>query len=172
MKETPFEVKGPFLCPDGIFVIMKEYNGPRLCHVFVNPIVAASMAVLNAGQKNITHKLMLDTLEELGYILQKIVIAKIIEGNRYKALLYFNDICGVVREMDSGPTDAICLALTKGCPMLINDEFLQVNEELTQILKQAYDAELHVLSVDKNQMTDQNALDLLMKIDPDKLTKQ
>ncbi len=175
MRETPFEVKGPILGPNSIFMVLIEKNGPRLCHMGIDPFVAHVLAFLSGDQEKparpLTHQLILNTLERVGFNLEKIVVSELID-DVYRAILYLKNDKNITLEIDARPSDAICLALIKKCPMLVKDEFLQINDQVTQILNQVYrTVTKEVLPIDKNSLTDQQALDILRNFNPDKSPK-
>lgn len=147
MKETPFEIKGPISGPEGIFVILKEIDGQRLCYMSIDGILALSLGRILSGHESYTHQLMISALEQLGFKLERIVVADF-DDEHFYAVLYLNDLAGSVREIPSRPNDAICLALTKKCPMLINDDFLKINDGLTRLLKHLEDKQDPMSNID------------------------
>lgn len=179
MKETLFEVKSPLTMSNGIILVLQEENGPRLCYMSVDIFSADSVAteLLGFGLKFTrpsTHRLMLNTIEQLGFTLEKITVTELWD-NVYRAVLCVKDRAGNISEIDSRPSDAITLALIKKCPMLINDELLKIDKGVSAILKQAEELEKsqdsRPGSKNLEDMTEQEMLDYLNGLEPNKLPK-
>lgn len=176
MNLVPFIARGPVRSSENFFIILQEKDKNRLCYVTIDLIAGHCLALQLQGVQSVrplTHQLIFNTLVELGCVLDKIVITQIID-NSYRATLYIKNPDKLVIEIDSRPSDAITLAIIAGCPMLINEDLLEMNEELRTMVdaaeKQAKTNFLSNKEMLPKKMTEEEAAEFLKNFDPGKKT--
>lgn len=174
MKETSVEVLGPFVSPDGISILLRESNGQRVCVMGIDAAVAThisySMDKMKAPRP-LTYDLMLNILANFGASLEKAVISEL-KNDTYYATLYVKDRGGNVIKIDSRPSDAIALALRGNRPIFINDKLLQFSETISRFLAETERIEkMRQALSPSSDMSEEEALDFLEGLDPDKLPK-
>lgn len=117
-------------------VVLNDLEKRRALPVWIGTAEASAIIrQLEAVESNrpMTHDLMQNMINELGYTLQRVVI-KDIEDDTYFAALYLKcEDTGKVVELDARPSDAVALALRTSAPIfatahVINDGTVSTDE--------------------------------------------
>ncbi|MBA2489320.1 MAG: bifunctional nuclease family protein [Chloroflexi bacterium] len=106
-------------------VILKETERDRYLPIWIGPWEANAIAMKLQGvtpERPLTHDLFLRTLDELGAIVQRIVISELAEET-YRARLIL-ELDGKVREIDARASDSIALAVRTSAPIYATDAVL------------------------------------------------
>lgn len=123
-------------------VLLKEEVGERYLPIWIGAAEAAAIAFALQGvvtPRPMTHDLMKDILEEVGGVVDHIVITDLREGTFY-AMIHLSQ-GGVTREISSRPSDAIALAVRYDCPIFAEESvvteasILIPNEEEDEVEK-------------------------------------
>jgi uncharacterized protein len=95
----------------GFAIILKEINGERRVPIIIGQFEAQAIAFELEGRKPprpLTHDLMKNAVESLGYNISYITITELKDSTFYAKIKF--DI-ETIEELDSRPSDAIALAL-------------------------------------------------------------
>ena len=126
--------------PSGVGVFLTD--GAKVIAIFVDPIVAAAMAMAAQGVKAprpLTHDLLADILAGLGARVQKVVIHDL-KDDTFFARLYLvqeNESGRHLLEVDARPSDSIALALRQRAPIYVSPAVWTRAEDMTWALEQA-----------------------------------
>ncbi len=105
-------------------LILKESDGKRRLPIIIGAFEAQSIALEIEGIKPprpLTHDLMKNIIDTLGFSITEVVISELREGTFYARLLMDSE---AGREIDSRPSDAIALAVRYGAPIYVADEVM------------------------------------------------
>jgi hypothetical protein len=105
-------------------LILKESAGKRRLPIIIGAFEAQSIALEIEGIKPprpLTHDLLKNIIDALGFSITEVVISELREGTFYARLLMDS---GAAREIDSRPSDAIALAVRYGAPIFVADEVM------------------------------------------------
>lgn len=120
-------------------LILKETNGERRLPIIIGAFEAQSIALEMEGIKPprpLTHDLMKNIIDSLGFSVNEILISDLRDGTFYAKISLDS------QEVDARPSDAIALAVRFGVPIYVADKvmdeaaFYPENEE-QQIKEQA-----------------------------------
>ncbi|MHC4065543.1 MAG: bifunctional nuclease family protein [Planctomycetota bacterium] len=105
---------------DSQVIVLKERNGDR----HINEALAIDRRVKGIQmQRPLTHDLMASIIELLDADLEKIVISELRDHTFYAKLIVRRN--GDLVEIDSRPSDAIALGVTKQTPIFVAEEVLR-----------------------------------------------
>jgi uncharacterized protein len=107
-------------------IILKEVNGDRTLAVPIGPLEASAIAIESlkvAPEKPLTIDLVRIVLEQLGGILQRVIINDIIEQS-LESRMQIKTTAGIFM-IDCRPCDAIALALRCKVDIFIDDRVLE-----------------------------------------------
>lgn len=110
-------------------IILKETEGDRRLPIIIGQFEAQSIALEIEGvkpQRPLTHDLMKNIIDSLGYNLTEIIINDLREGTFYAQL----HIDG--QEIDSRPSDAIALAVRYGVPIFVAEKVMEEASFVTE----------------------------------------
>jgi bifunctional DNase/RNase len=118
-------------------VLLKEKHGDRFLPIWIGAFEATAIAFALQGietARPMTHDLMKNILEELGVVVEKVVINDLREGTFYAEITMYLEGKGYL--IDSRPSDAIALAVRLGVPIFAEEHvlneasvFIQTDEE-------------------------------------------
>jgi uncharacterized protein len=106
-------------------VLLKESEGERYLPIWIGTSEATAIAFALQGvptQRPMTHDLMKNILEELGILVERIVITELKEGTFYANIQMARD--GTRFNVSSRPSDAIALAVRTNVPIFANEDVL------------------------------------------------
>ncbi|MBE0643868.1 MAG: bifunctional nuclease family protein [Bacteroidetes bacterium] len=105
-------------------LILREVEGARRLPIIIGAFEAQAIALEIEGIKPprpMTHDLLKDVIDTLGYTITEVTITELREGTFY-ARLSMDTAVG--DEVDSRPSDAIALAVRYNVPIFVNEEVL------------------------------------------------
>ncbi|MHC4091136.1 MAG: bifunctional nuclease family protein [Planctomycetota bacterium] len=111
---------------DSQVIVLKERNGDRHFPILIgiNEALAIDRRVKGIQmQRPLTHDLMASIIEQLDADLEKIVISELRDHTFYAKLIVRRN--GDLVEIDSRPSDAIALGVTKQTPIFVAEEVLR-----------------------------------------------
>ncbi|MHC4234507.1 MAG: bifunctional nuclease family protein [Planctomycetota bacterium] len=111
---------------DSQVIVLKERNGDRHFPILIgiNEALAIDRRVKGIQmQRPLTHDLMASIIELLDADLEKIVISELRDHTFYAKLIVRRN--GDLVEIDSRPSDAIALGVTKQTPIFVAEEVLR-----------------------------------------------
>lgn len=109
-------------------IVFREKGGTRFLPVVIGIAEVNAIKLKLSGIKPprpLTHDLLLQTIEQLGAKLQKVVIDSL-QNNTFYAKLHLKrsgEANGLV-EVDARPSDGVALALRAGAPIFVEEEVL------------------------------------------------
>jgi bifunctional DNase/RNase len=106
-------------------VLLKERAGERYLPIWIGTAEATAIALALQGvptARPMTHDLMKNILEELGILVERIVITELKEGTFYASIQMARD--GTRFQVSSRPSDAIALAVRTNVPIFANEDVL------------------------------------------------
>ena len=106
-------------------LILREAEGARRLPIIIGAFEAQAIALEIEGIKPprpMTHDLMKNVVDTLGYTVTEVTITELKEGTFY-ARLSIDTAVG--DEVDSRPSDAIALAVRYNIPIYVNEEVLE-----------------------------------------------
>ena len=107
-------------------VLLEEQDGERTVPIWIGLLEATAIASELEGiafSRPMTHDLVINTLQTLGWSLLKVEIVDIKE-NIFYASLHLNNVGAEVVQIDARPSDAIALALRAQVPILVAEHIL------------------------------------------------
>lgn len=105
-------------------LILKEIDGNRRLPIIIGAFEAQSIALEIEGIKPprpLTHDLMKNIIDTLGYSVTEVTISELRDGTFYARLSVDN---AMNQEIDSRPSDAIALAVRFGVPIYVAAEVM------------------------------------------------
>ena len=108
-------------------IVLKEKDGERQIPIVIGYMEASSIKIKISGvdvPRPMTHDLLVSVLEILGGRLERVIIDKLV-NNTFHAKLEIKTKEGVVKTIDSRPSDSIALAVRFKAPIFVVDEVLQ-----------------------------------------------
>lgn len=106
-------------------VLLKEREGERYLPIWIGFMEAQAIAYALQGvvtPRPMTHDLMKNVLEEVGVLVERIVITELREGTFYALIQMSRN--GTRYEISSRPSDAIALAVRVNVPIFANEDVL------------------------------------------------
>lgn len=106
-------------------VILRESERERYLPIWIGPWEAQAIAMKLQGVvpgRPLTHDLMRGILDELGVVVQHIVVSDLADET-YRARIVL-ELDGTSREVDARPSDAIALAVRAAVPIFATEEVL------------------------------------------------
>jgi bifunctional DNase/RNase len=101
-------------------VFLKEKTSERYLPIWIGPDVANAIAtrITNVKpERPMTHDLMASTLQELGCVVERVVVTTVSDDIYYARLYARSDRRSV--DVDARPSDAIALAVRFECPVYV-----------------------------------------------------
>jgi uncharacterized protein len=105
-------------------LILREAEGPRRLPIIIGAFEAQAIALEIEGIKPprpMTHDLIKDVIDTLGYTITEVTITELREGTFYAQLALDTSVGDHV---DSRPSDAIALAVRYGVPIFVSEDVL------------------------------------------------
>jgi bifunctional DNase/RNase len=106
-------------------VLLREKEGERFLPIWIGAMEATAIAFALQGivtARPMTHDLMKNLLEEVGVLIDRIVITELRDGTFYAVIQMQQN--GSSYEVSSRPSDAIALAVRVNVPVFANEEVL------------------------------------------------
>ncbi len=106
-------------------LVLKEAEGERVLPIWIGAMEAMAISVaINEipFPRPMTHDLLLETVRNLGGIVDRVEVVAIREGTFFAEILVTQG--GETRRQDSRPSDAIALAVRAKCPILVAESVL------------------------------------------------
>ena len=113
------------------FVLLADEEEKRLLPIWIGPFEANAIATEMRGKtfpRPLTHDLLRQTVEALGYRLTQVAVTRLEEGTFYAELTLEGET--QTKVVDARPSDAIALALRAGASIFVDDEVLKRNQIL------------------------------------------
>ncbi|MDD5070539.1 MAG: bifunctional nuclease family protein [Candidatus Omnitrophica bacterium] len=105
-------------------IVLKERDGLRILSIVIGIAEATAIRMKLSRTfpaRPLTHDLVAAVILSLGGRVERVVIDKILEGT-FHAKLYVEDKDGVVKIIDSRPSDSIVLSLSFKAPLFVEDD--------------------------------------------------
>lgn len=107
-------------------IFLEELEGNRLLPIWIGITEGQAIAIRFSGvvlPRPLTHDLLLTSVKQLGWEVQKVVVSDIKE-NTFYARVHVTD-GKKVEQLDSRPSDAIAIAVRAGCPILVDESVFE-----------------------------------------------
>ncbi|MEK6543252.1 MAG: bifunctional nuclease family protein [Elusimicrobiota bacterium] len=107
-------------------LLLEEAEGPRLLPIWIGTSEGQAIALKFANitlPRPLTHDLMINTLTNLGYKIDKVVVNDL-RGQTFYAELHISHNSSK-HVIDSRPSDAIALAVRSECPIFVDDKVFE-----------------------------------------------
>lgn len=108
-------------------IVLKEKGGSRILPIVIGLNEASAIKLKISGfnpPRPLTHDLFYSTLENLQASIERVVINKL-EENTFHAQLFIKAGSGLVKIIDSRPSDSIALAVRAHAPIFVEDEIMK-----------------------------------------------
>ena len=108
-------------------IVLKEKVGERQIPIVIGFMEASSIKIKISGvdvPRPMTHDLLVSVMQVLECTLERVVIDKLV-NNTFHAKLEIKSKDGVVKTIDSRPSDSVALAVRFKAPIFVADEVLQ-----------------------------------------------
>lgn len=118
----------------GFVVFLQENEGKRVLPIFVGILEAKSIASRLNNEtfpRPLTHDLLKNVVEQLGYRVSRVEVCDLIDNTFYGKLFLEQDNKSL--EIDSRPSDAIALALRFSAPIFVAEK---VMDEAGQVMEE------------------------------------
>ncbi|MBI5238849.1 MAG: bifunctional nuclease family protein [Elusimicrobia bacterium] len=105
-------------------IFLEELTGNRLLPIWIGITEGQAIAIRFSGivlPRPLTHDLLLGTITQLGYTVQKVVVCDIKDNTFYARVRVVNKE-GQAADLDSRPSDAIAVAVRAGCPIFVEEK--------------------------------------------------
>jgi bifunctional DNase/RNase len=100
----------------------------RILPIWIGTPEATSILLALEGAeppRPMTHDLMRNVIEQLGYTVRRVEITRVAEGTFFASLIVQRDGAGAAElEIDARPSDSIALAIRAGAPLFVAEEVL------------------------------------------------
>jgi len=106
-------------------VILKEKARDRYLPIWIGPWEASAIAMRLQGlapERPLTHDLLASTLEQLGAVIERVVISELAEETFHARI--FLELAGRTVEVDSRPSDALALAVRTSVQVFAAEDVL------------------------------------------------
>lgn len=103
-------------------IFLEEMEGSRLLPIWIGIAEGQAIAIRFSGivlPRPLTHDLLIASVKQLGWEVQKVVVSDIKE-NTFYARVHVSD-GKRVEVLDSRPSDAIAIAVRAGCPIFVDE---------------------------------------------------
>ena len=118
-------------------VVLNEINGDRKLPIMLGSYEAQAIAIAMESidtQRPLTHDLLINALQGLGFSLKNVTI-KSCEEEIFFSTINIVSSNLIEKQIDSRPSDAIILALKLHCPILVNELLLdKINKNQLAVL--------------------------------------
>ena len=108
-------------------IVLKEKVGDRQIPIVIGFMEASSIKIKISGvdvPRPMTHDLLVNVMQVLGAQLERVIIDKLV-NNTFHAKLEIKSKEGVVKTIDSRPSDSIALAVRFKAPIFVVGDVLQ-----------------------------------------------
>jgi uncharacterized protein len=108
-------------------ILLKEENGDRYLPIWIGTFEASAIALELSNIKTprpMTHDLLVNMLQDLNIIVNKITISDIID-NTFYAVISLKDKDNKSIDIDSRPSDAIAIAVRQNCNIFTSEHVLE-----------------------------------------------
>ncbi len=126
----------------GFLVLLLDKDEKMVLPISIGPFEAQAIAMVLQGQeppRPLTHDLLKTLCEELGGVLQKIVITDIQDSTFYAELYLQHSEDNLV--VDSRPSDAIALALRFGADIFMEPRLTEFTYDYSDVIEGEQDDE-------------------------------
>lgn len=128
MEKVQVEILGLSSSPSagGAYaLLLKESFGSRRLPIIIGTFEAQSIALEIEGispPRPLTHDLMKNLIDNMGALIQEIVISELKENTFYAKILL--EYSSLTNEIDARPSDAIALAVRTGSPIYVSEDVM------------------------------------------------
>ena len=122
----PLTIQSGMSQSDSYILMLGEAGTGVQIPIFIGGYEAQSILLAQEGvdtRRPLTHRLMSNLMDEYALTLQQVTIDRVSEGIFY-ATLHVSDGFNT-KQLDSRTSDAIVLALLKGCPILVAEQVIE-----------------------------------------------
>ncbi len=122
----PLTIQSGMSQSDSYILMLGEAGTGVQIPIFIGGHEAQCILLAQEGvdtRRPLTHRLMCNLMDEYALTLQQVTIDRVSEGIFY-ATLHVSDGFNS-RQLDSRTSDAIVLALLKGCPIMVDEQVIE-----------------------------------------------
>ena len=104
-------------------VFLEELTGNRLLPIWIGMAEGQAIAIRFSGvtlPRPLTHDLLLNSIQVLGYAVKKVVVSDIKDNTFYAKIVISKN--STTHALDSRPSDAIAIAVRAGCPIYVDEK--------------------------------------------------
>lgn len=173
MKEAEVKIIGPLKHSNsGItFMLLKEKGGNRFCSISIDTLMVSYIFAERfpeSSKRPLTHDVMLKLMDNYHLNLEKVVITKYNkEIDSYYASIFIKNVNDIITEdNDTRPSDAVALALRKKCPIFINEELLERDDNFLNMIEKLEKSRSDNSSIDPLKMSEEELSDWFKNLDP------
>ncbi len=108
-------------------IVLEEKDGARAFPIFIGLFEARAMVLAAKGERTLrpmTHELVLNVVDGLGAVLERVLIVKL-EQETFFGSLELRTASGETIQIDSRPSDAIVVATRKRAPIFVEEKVLR-----------------------------------------------
>ncbi len=112
-------------------VLLRDPEGGRTVPIFIGPTEARAILSAQRGLEStrpMTHDLLINLLDGLDGVLERVVIDQLSDSTYFGALVVRHN--GEERLIDSRPSDAMAMAVRVGAPILVAPDILDAGEDI------------------------------------------
>lgn len=121
-------------------VVLRGINDDAILPIWVGAYEANAIALeieKIVPQRPMTHDLLRNSIIEMGFQVEKILVNDLID-NTFYAVIEISNKSGSIISLDSRPSDAIALALRTDCPIFVAQKIIQLSNS-SSVLKTKID---------------------------------
>ena len=127
MKEVvPVQIQQGLSHSDSYILLLEAVEGKVQVPIFIGAYEAQSILLAKeqvATRRPLTHRLMLNMLEQYGMSIKEVTIDRVEEGLFYSTLHVSDGF--TMKHFDSRTSDAVTLALLSGCRIMMDEKVLE-----------------------------------------------
>jgi bifunctional DNase/RNase len=104
-------------------VFLEELTGNRLLPIWIGMAEGQAIAIRFSGvtlPRPLTHDLLLNSIQVLGYAVKRVVVSDIKDNTFYAKIVISKN--STTHALDSRPSDAIAVAVRAGCPIFVDEK--------------------------------------------------
>lgn len=145
----PLSIQSGLSQSDSYILMLGEAGTGRQVPIFIGGHEAQGILLAQESvetRRPLTHRLMCSIMDEYALTLQQVTIDRVSEGIFY-ATLHVSDGFST-KQFDSRTSDAITLALLKGCPILVAEQVIEETGVKMDISADSAEQNLEALEVE------------------------
>jgi hypothetical protein len=126
------KIKNISITDIGFVIFLKSDDNEKVLPIFIGPVEAQAISMIllkTASKRPLTHDLLFNTLNQIGYTVGKVEITDI-KSETFYSTLYLKPKEGESEQwiaVDSRPSDAIALALRSEAPIFVREELMSAH---------------------------------------------